>query len=131
MVDDPIAEIETTAMPKLSFYETLEAYATLPSEICGPLYKSADDLTLIQIAPRELDTANELSHQQDLWHRNLPGHPVPRQRWLREQLDAVAGPLHAGDRPALARIPYGWEAANVQRTKLEHYWELTPFPLEL
>jgi hypothetical protein len=41
MVDDLIAEIETTAMPKLSIYETLEAYATLPSEISGPLYKSA------------------------------------------------------------------------------------------
>lgn len=131
MVSDLIEAIETTAMPKLSYYETVESYATLPPETYGPLHEAPEDLMLVHIAMGELDAARTIWQEQDLWHRNLPGHPVPRQRWLREQLDAVAEPLHAGDRPALARILHGWEAANVQGTELERYWEPTPFPLEL
>ena len=52
-----------------------------------------------------------------------------RIRW-RMQLAAVAEPLMAGDRPALAKILHAWEAANVRGTEVDPYWEPTPFPLE-
>ncbi|SFH95293.1 hypothetical protein [Methylobacterium brachiatum] len=131
MVSDLIEAIETTAMPKLSYYETVESYATLPPETYGPLHEAPEDLMLVHIAMGELDAARKIWHERDLWHQNWPRHPALRLRWWQEQLDAVAEPLHAGDRPALARIMHGWEAANVQGTELERYWEPTPFPLEL
>lgn len=95
MVADLIEAIETTAMPKLSFHETVEAYATLPPETYEPINEPPEDLMLVDIAMGELDAARNIWHEQNLWHRNLPGHPVPRERWLREQLDTVAEPLHA------------------------------------
>jgi hypothetical protein len=49
---------------------------------------------------------------------------------MRSLIIPVAEPLLAGDRAALATILHGWEADNIRGTKIEPYWEPTPFPLE-
>ena len=49
---------------------------------------------------------------------------------MRSLIIPVAEPLLAGDRAALARILHGWEADNIRGTKIEPFWEPTPFPLE-
>ncbi|MGU3402285.1 hypothetical protein [Methylobacterium brachiatum] len=123
--------IETVALPKLAIYGTLEGYATLPPERRMPIEEPPEDRMLLHIALGDLDSARKIWAQQTPLYRDRPYHPSLKLRRWQEQLDAVAEPLHAGDRPALARILHGWEAANVQRTELERYWEPTPFPLEL
>ena len=42
----------------------------------------------------------------------------------------VAEPLVADDRATLAKILHAWEASNIRGTKVERYWEPTPFSLE-
>jgi hypothetical protein len=51
----------------------------------------------------------------------------PTRPRIKEMLRLLAG----GDRRGLAGLLHGWEADSVKRLKLEGYWELTPFPIEL
>lgn len=92
--------------------------------------EEAEDRMIVYIAAGDLEAARKIWHEQQPLHarRTFPPGSLPH-RW-QTQLTAVADPLMAGDRPALARILHEWEAANVRGTELEPYWEPTPFPLE-
>ena len=131
VVTDLIEAIETVALPKLEFYGRPEGYATLPPREHRIHYEPREDRMLVHIAVGDLDAARTIWHTQELLYRGKTYHPDSLLHRWQAQLATVAEPLLAGDRPALARILHGWEAANVRGTEIEPYWESTPFPLEL
>lgn len=130
-LSEAIEMIETVALPKLMFYGTVEGYASLPVRDHWIHYEPREDRMLVHIAMGDLDTARQIWREREPVYRDETFHPQSLQHRWQGQLAAVAEPLHAGDRPALARILHDWEAANVRRMKIERYWEPTPFPLEL
>lgn len=73
---------------------------------------------------------NRSGTNDSLWYAGKSFPPGSHPHRWQLQLAAVAEPLMAGDRPALAKILHEWETANVRGTELEPYWEPTPFPLE-
>ena len=131
MVADAIEVIETVALPKMIFYGTPGGYATLPPREHQIFYEPPAERMLVHIAAGDLDVARKIWHEQEPLCRGKSYNPASRPYQWRRQLEAVAEPLFADDRPALARILHTWEAANVRGTELEPYWEPTPFPLEL
>jgi hypothetical protein len=54
---------------------------------------------------------------------------------MREEFDRVTGELcpllGANDRAGMARLLHQWEAYTVEKLKIGHIYEPTPFPLEL
>ena len=130
MVADLIEAIEAVALPKLNFYGTPQGYATLPVREHRIHYEPREDRMLVYIAVGDLEAARKIWHEQEPLYRGKTYHPDSLLHRWQAQLDAVAEPLLAGDRPALARILHDWEAANVSGTEIERYWEPTPFPLE-
>lgn len=129
-IQEAIAVIEAVALPKLRFYGTPEGYATLPPRPHTVHNEPYEDRMIVHIAAGELEAARKIWHERQLWHAGKSFPPGTRADRWRLQLAAVAEPLMAGDRPALAKILHDWEAANVRGTVLEPYWEPTPFPLE-
>ena len=118
-------------MPKLKYYGTPEGYATLPPREHRIHYEPREDRMLVHIAVGDLDAARTIWREQEPLYQGKTYHPDSLLHRWQTQLAAVAEPLLAGDRPALAQILHGWEAANVRGTEIERYWESTPFPLEL
>lgn len=131
MIADLIEAIEVGALPKLQFYGTPEGYATLPPREHRIRYEPREDRMLVHIAVGDLDAARAIWRAQEPLYRGKTYHPDSLLHRWQTQLATVAEPLLAGDRPALARILHGWEAANVRGTEIERHWEPTPFPLEL
>ncbi len=130
MIPEVIAVLEDVALPKLAFYGTPEGYATLPPRPHQIRDEPHEDRMIVHIAAGDLDAARRIWHEQQPWHAGKSFPPGSRPHQWQVQLAAVAEPLMAGDRPALAKILHAWEAANVRGTELEPYWEPTPFPLE-
>lgn len=130
MIADAIAMIETHALPKLQCFGTPEGYTRLPHRANWVHYEPREDRMLALIAAGDLDAARTIWHEQEPKYRGKTYHPDSLPHRWQMQLAVVAEPLLAGDRRALARILHGWEDANVRGTKIEPYWELTPFPLE-
>ncbi|WP_187272616.1 hypothetical protein [Methylobacterium sp. WL9] len=130
MIADAIAVIETEVLPKLEVYGTPEGYVTLPPREHTIHYEPLEDRMLALIAAGDLDAARTIWHEKEPKYRGKTYHPDSLPHRWQMQLTVVAEPLLAGDRRALARILHGWEAANVRGTKIEPYWEPTPFPLE-
>ena len=62
-----------------------------------------------------------------------------RTKWsapsMREEFDRVTGELcpllAANDRAGMAKLLHQWEAYTVEKLKIDHIYEPTPFPLEL
>lgn len=129
-VGNAIDVIGDFVLQKIDHLSKIEGYASL---LIGDnrFYKEpAEDRMIVHIAAGDLEAARAIWHERQLWHAGKSFPPGTRvDRW-RRQLAAVAEPLMAGDRPALAKILHDWEAANVRGTELEPYWEPTPFPLE-
>jgi hypothetical protein len=130
MVPEAIAVLDSVALPKLALYGTPESYATLPPRPHWVYDEPHEDRMIVHIAAGNLDAARAIWHERKPWHTNKTFPPGSRAHRWQTQLDAVAEPLMADDRPALAKILHDWEAANVRGTELEPYWEPTPFPLE-
>ncbi|WP_267357473.1 MULTISPECIES: hypothetical protein [unclassified Methylobacterium] len=118
------------ALPKLALYGTPESYATLPPRPHWVHDEPHEDRMIVHIAAGNLEAARAIWHERHAWHAGRSFPPSSRAHRWQTQLAAVAEPLMAGDRPALAKILHDWEAANVRGTVLEPYWEPTPFPLE-
>jgi hypothetical protein len=128
---DAIEVIVEHAVPKLKLLGEIEGYLTLLSGENRFYHEEAEDRMIVYIAAGDLEAARKIWHEQQPWHAGRTFPPGSRAHRWQVQLAAVAEPLMGGDRPALARILHGWEAANVRGTELEPYWEPTPFPLEL
>lgn len=131
MIDDAVSVIETEALPLLRAMGELDAFAGLFE--AGDYRRRHEwpvDRMIFEIALGNLDAARAI------WHGLAPDHRENRYpesesfQQTRGKILAVAGPLLAGDRAALARILHGWEEANMRGTRIEPHWEPTPFPLE-
>lgn len=127
---DAIKVINEDAIPKLKLLSEIEGYSTLLSGGNRWYREDIEDRMIVHIANGDLEAARAIWHERQLWHAGKSFPPGTRADRWRLQLAAVAEPLMAGDRPALAKILHDWEAANVRGTELEPYWEPTPFPLE-
>lgn len=131
MIDTAITVIETHALPHLASIDSLQAFWALYR---GSAYRAArewpEDGMIFEIAMGELDAARTTWHslEPQLSENRYPDDTFFQSR--RNKIMTVAEPLLAGDRPALAKILHGWEADNIRGTKIERYWEPTPFPLE-
>lgn len=131
MLDDAVSVIETEALPLLHSMRKLKAFAEFFDD--GDYRRRREwpvDRMIFEIALGNLDAARAI------WYGLAPDHRENRHpdsnsfQQTRNKILAVADPLLAGDRAALATILHGWEAANIRGTKIEPYWEPTPFPLE-
>ena len=65
----------------------------------------------------------------------IGGHTKWSMPLMREEFDRVTGTLcpllAADDRAGMARLLHQWEAYTVEKLKIGHIYEPTPFPLEL
>ncbi|WP_155911956.1 hypothetical protein [Methylobacterium sp. 77] len=129
-VGDAISAIETEALPLLRSADRLETFAAFYRENFEIARIGApEDRLIIDIALGHLEGAQRIV--RDLLPRFKEASPSSASyQATRTKILAVADPLLAGDRPALAAILHGWEAGNIRGTKIEPYWEPTPFPLE-
>jgi hypothetical protein len=130
-ITDMISVIETGALPLLRGMDTLEAFVAFYRENFEIARVGApEDRLIIDIALGHLASAQDIL-QDLLPHFREDGCASSASyQQTRNKILAVADPLLAGDRAALATILHGWEAANIRGTKIEPYWEPTPFPLE-
>ena len=127
---DAIKIINEDAIPKLKLLSEIQGYPTLLSESNRWYREDIEDRMIVHIAAGDLEAARAIWHERQKWHANRAFPPGTRADRWRLQLDAVAEPLMAGDRPALAKMLHDWEAPYVRGTELEPFWEPTPFPLE-
>ncbi|GJE16491.1 hypothetical protein [Methylobacterium marchantiae] len=126
-----ISAIETEALPRLRAIDSLQAFQALYAD--NPFYRRdqwPENRMIVDIALGDLDEARILceSLEPEIRENRYPDDPWFQKR--RRKVLAVAEPLFANDRAALAEILHGWEADNIRGTKIEPYWEPTPFPLE-
>ena len=131
MIEDLLSVIATVALPRLRAIDSLPAFWTVYSDGTDIKVPQWPEMRLIfHIALGDLDAARALYEtlEPELRENRYPNLPWIQGR--RRMVLSVAEPLLAGDRAALATILHGWEADNVRGTKLEPYWERTPFPLE-
>lgn len=131
MIADAIDVIEKEVLPLLRSINTLEAHAAFyRPRFDGYQVESPEHRLLVDIALGNLDAARASCRELEGEYRDNKH----LDWWLyqnnRTIVMTVAEPLFAGDRAALAKILHGWEADNIRGTKLERYWEPTPFPLE-
>jgi hypothetical protein len=123
--------IEAEALPLLRSIDTLERWATYYRETFAIALTGVPGQRLVlDIALGDLSAARgSLETLLPQFQDDGEGH-TPFYQYMRGLIMPVAEPLRAGDRAALARILHGWEADNIRGTKIEPFWEPTPFPLE-
>lgn len=131
MIADLVSAIETEGLPRLRAIDSLEAFWTIydgSDHIFAQQWP--EDRMICLIALGDIDAARAICETLE---PELRGDSFPNDIWVqnrRRKFLAVAEPLRVGDRVTLATILHGWEADNIRGTKLEPYWEPTPFPLE-
>lgn len=126
-----LPRIEAQALPHLRSLEGLEGWATYYRETF-PIARTGypEDRLILDIALGDLEAARALLDTLLPHFRENLQPDVPIYQHMRRLIMTVADLLIAGDRPALAKILHGWEAENIRGTRIEPYWEPTPFPLE-
>jgi hypothetical protein len=130
---DLITAIEEQALPPLRAIRSLDDFfAFASSRETFPL-RPFDLFLLLRVG---VDIARgDLSSARAACDELKTG----RTRWsspdLREEFDRVTGTLcpllAADDRPAMAHLLHEWEAYTVEKLKIGHIYEPTPFPLEV
>jgi hypothetical protein len=131
--DDLYQAIEEQALPALRAIATLDDFFTFASNRERFGLWPFDLFTLLRVgvecARGDLDSARagcaELKSGLTRW--SMPS--------MREEFDRVTGELcpllAANDRAGMARLLHQWEAYTVDKLKIGHIYEPTPFPLEL
>lgn len=135
MIADLISAIETDALPRLRAISSLEAFWTIYGDSDHRVtHQWPEDRMIFDIALGDIDAARVICETlEPKFRAYLESDPDPDDVWVRNRCRkvlTVAEPLRAGDRAALAQILHDWEAENIRGTKIEPYWEPTPFPLE-
>jgi hypothetical protein len=122
-----VEDVEGIALPKLEAVKTIRDYIALsmPSEEYRIQYVAAYVRHLLVLG--EFDEARMILKKDE------------RTRWWLGQLDELGikdrlmdlgNDLGRNDRLALAGLFHEWEAYSVEKLKIGHLWERTPFPLE-
>ncbi len=131
MIEDLLSVIATDALPRLRAIDSLSAFWAFYTDGTDRKVPRWPETRLIfHIALGDLDSARALCETLE---PKLREDRYPDVAWFqqrRRMVLSVAEPLRAGDRAALATILHRWEADNIRGTKIEPYWEPTPFPLE-
>lgn len=132
MAADFARAVELQALPQLGAIVTLDdfvAFADSPARFSLTAFRWYHLRTVgVDAARGDLEAARRTCAE-------LIG---GRTKWstpsMREEFDRVTGTLcpllTADDRPAMARLLHGWEAYTVEKLKIGHIYEPTPFPLE-
>jgi hypothetical protein len=125
--------IEDQALPGLRSIQTLDDFVTYASSRDRFSLTAFDSYHLRTVG---VDTARgDLEAAQKTCAELIGG----RTKWstpsMREEFDRVTGTLCpllvADDRAAMARVLHDWEAYTVEKLKIGHIYEPTPFPLEV
>lgn len=131
MITDAIAVIEAEAVPLLRSIDTVEAFAAFYRDRFDRYrLEQPYNRMIVDIALGDIETARKTWHALAPVYRDNVYPDDSHFQTCRHKVLTVAEPLMADDRPALAKILHGWEADNIRGTKIEPYWEPTPFPLE-
>jgi len=130
--DDVYHAIEEQALPALRAIQTLDDFFAFASDRERFGLWPFDLFTLLRVgvdcARGDLDSARagcaELNSGLSRWE----------DPELREEFDRVTGELcpllAADDRAGMARLLHQWEAYTVEKLKIGHIYQPTPFPLE-
>jgi hypothetical protein len=127
-----IESIERDALPILRAMQTLDDYLAYVSanRFRHKLYEWATAKIVLDVALGNIENARLLCTQNlDSWSVERSHHSEDKKTELR-RLCELCALLQADDRPGLVRLLHEWEAQSVKNLKIEHLWELTPFPLE-
>jgi hypothetical protein len=125
--------IENQALPSLRAIQTLDDFVAYAS--------SKDRFSLTAFGSYHLRTVGVHAARGDLEAARKTCAELigGRTKWstpsMREEFDRVTGTLcpllDTDDWPAMARLLHEWEAYTVEKLKIGHIYEPTPFPLEL
>ena len=127
-----VEEIEGTALPILRPIESLDDFVTFTSRDRFP-WKALKGYHLrkivVDVARDDLDSARETCAALIGGRTRWSGSPRMREDF--ERITNMLCPLIAAtDKPALAALLHQWEAYSVEKLKIGHLWQRTPFPLE-
>jgi len=129
---DLFREIEEEALPALRAMVTLDDYLSYVSQhyFRHKLYDWPQCRIIVETALGDLASARATGRANlALWSRTGPQfdeETLDQYQRLRE----LCALLETDDRPRLAQLLHGWEAATARNLKIERIWEATPFPLE-
>jgi hypothetical protein len=128
-----IDAIEQQALPRLFAMNTLDDYLAYVSQhyIRHQLFDWPHCKVILDVAMGDLDSARAIFKTNIAkWSADRPDHDDDDRAMFR-RLRELHARLADNDRPGMALLLHQWELYSVNRFKIEHLWEPTPFPLEL
>jgi hypothetical protein len=128
-----IEAIEEQALPTLRAMKTLDDFLAFVSQhyFRHHLFEWPHRRIIVEVALGNLEAARALCQKNiQHWSDIRPYHDEEDRAQLLG-LQKLCACLAADDRQGIAELLHQWEAETVKKQKIEHLWQLTPFPLEL